>query len=45
VSAFPNGRDFILSGWEGAILRAKVKHSVEPMRGFIDILFGRVLTA
>jgi TetR/AcrR family transcriptional repressor of nem operon len=37
--------DFILSGWEGAILRAKVKHSVEPMRSFIDILFGRVLTA
>ena len=37
--------DFILSGWEGAILRAKVKHSVDPMRVFIDVLFGRVLTA
>ena len=37
--------EFILSGWEGAILRAKVKHSVEPMRAFIDVLFGRVLTA
>jgi TetR/AcrR family transcriptional regulator, transcriptional repressor for nem operon len=37
--------DFILSGWEGAILRAKVKHSVEPLEQFIEVLFSRVLTA
>lgn len=35
---------FILSGWEGAILRAKVMRSAEPMRNFIDVLFKRVLT-
>ena len=35
--------DFILSGWEGAILRAKVSHSVEPLDRFLEILFTRVL--
>lgn len=35
---------FVLSGWEGAILRAKVMRSAEPMRNFIDVLFKRVLT-
>lgn len=34
---------FILSGWEGAILRSKVARSVEPMKQFIDVLFGQVL--
>ena len=35
--------DFIVSGWEGAILRAKVKHSVEPLKQFLDVLFSKVL--
>jgi TetR/AcrR family transcriptional repressor of nem operon len=34
---------FILSGWEGAILRAKVMKSPQPMRDFIDVLFSVVL--
>lgn len=33
---------FILSGWEGAILRAKVMKSSQPMRDFIDILISLV---
>lgn len=35
--------EFILSGWEGSILRAKVTKSVEPMRTFARILFEKVL--
>lgn len=35
--------EFILSGWEGSILRAKVTKSVEPMRSFARILFEKVL--
>jgi len=34
---------FILSGWEGAILRAKVMKSPQPMRDFVDVLFSVVL--
>ncbi|UFS72524.1 TetR/AcrR family transcriptional regulator [Geomonas sp. RF6] len=34
---------FILSGWEGAILRAKVMKSPQPLRDFISILFSCVL--
>jgi TetR/AcrR family transcriptional regulator, transcriptional repressor for nem operon len=34
---------FILSGCEGAILRAKVMKSPQPMRDFIDILFSVIL--
>ncbi len=34
---------FLLAGWEGAILRAKVMKSVEPMQVFITILFTQVL--
>ena len=34
---------FILSGWEGAILRAKVMKSPQPMRDFIEVLFASVL--
>lgn len=34
---------FILSGWEGAILRAKVMKSTRPMQDFIEVLFGVVL--
>ena len=34
---------FILSGWQGAMLRAKVIRSPEPLQTFIHILFERVL--
>jgi TetR/AcrR family transcriptional regulator, transcriptional repressor for nem operon len=34
---------FILSGWEGAILRAKVMKSPQPIRDFIEILFASAL--
>lgn len=33
----------ILSGWEGAVLRAKVMKSPQPVREFIAILFTTVL--
>lgn len=36
---------FILSGWEGAILRAKTLKSVEPMEQFETILFQQVLVS
>ena len=36
---------FLLSGWEGAILRAKVMRSPEPLKQFVSILFTTVLTA
>jgi TetR/AcrR family transcriptional regulator, transcriptional repressor for nem operon len=35
--------EFMLSGMEGAILRAKVMKSPQPLRDFIDILYARVL--
>lgn len=35
--------EFLLSGWEGALLRAKVMKSTRPLRAFISILFDRVL--
>ena len=35
---------FILSGWEGAVLRAKVMKSTKPARDFIDTLFATILT-
>ena len=34
---------FILSAWEGAILRAKVAKSVEPLRQCVEHLFRQVL--
>ena len=34
---------FILSSWEGAILRAKVTKSIVPMQTFVSILFEQVL--
>lgn len=34
---------FILSGWEGAVLSAKVRKSPQPVREFIDMLFATVL--
>ncbi|WP_434986622.1 TetR family transcriptional regulator C-terminal domain-containing protein [Vreelandella zhaodongensis] len=35
---------FILSGWEGAILRAKTLKSIVPMEHFETILFNHILT-
>ena len=35
--------DFILSGWEGAVLRAKVMKSPAPLKNFIQMLFTIVL--
>ncbi len=35
--------EFLLSGWEGALLRAKVMKSPRPLREFLRILFDRVL--
>ena len=35
---------FILSGWEGAILQAKVTKSTIPMETFVRVLFDLVLT-
>ncbi len=34
---------FILASWEGAILRAKVMKSTQPMKDFIDIVFTSIL--
>lgn len=34
---------FLLSGWEGAILRSKVMKSPQPIRDFIQVLFSTVL--
>jgi len=34
---------FILSGWEGSILRAKVTKSPQPMHDFIETIFSTVL--
>lgn len=34
---------FILSSWEGAILKAKVTKSIAPMQTFVAILFRQVL--
>jgi TetR/AcrR family transcriptional repressor of nem operon len=34
---------YILSGWEGAILRTKVMKSPQPMHDFIEVLFATTL--
>lgn len=34
---------FLLSGWEGAILRAKVVKSTEPMERFVKVFFKQCL--
>lgn len=36
---------FILSGWEGAVLRAKVTRSTQPLERFVTLLFGQLLPA
>lgn len=35
--------EFLLVGWEGAILRAKMRQSAAPMRAFIDVVFEQLL--
>jgi TetR/AcrR family transcriptional repressor of nem operon len=35
--------EFLISGFEGALLISKVKKSTEPLRNFIDIFFDRLL--
>lgn len=35
---------FILSGWEGSVLRSKAMKSPQPVQDFINILFTTVLT-
>jgi TetR/AcrR family transcriptional repressor of nem operon len=35
---------FILTGWEGALLSAKISKSPQPVRDFLDILFATVLS-
>jgi TetR/AcrR family transcriptional repressor of nem operon len=35
---------FLLAGWEGALLRAKVTRSGAPMQAFIDVFFDQVVT-
>lgn len=35
--------EFLLAGWEGALLRAKVTHEPAPLRAFIDLFFSQVL--
>jgi len=34
---------FLLSGWEGAILQAKVMKSPQPMRDFLEVMFSATL--
>jgi TetR/AcrR family transcriptional repressor of nem operon len=36
--------EFLLSGWQGAILRAKMQQNVAPIRAFIHLMFKHVLT-
>jgi len=36
---------FILSGWQGAMLRAKVERSTEPLKIFSQVLFQQVFRA
>ncbi|MGD1938812.1 MAG: TetR family transcriptional regulator C-terminal domain-containing protein [Cyanophyceae cyanobacterium] len=37
--------NFCIDGWEGAIMRAKVAKSTEPMEAFISIVFDTLFTA
>jgi TetR/AcrR family transcriptional regulator, transcriptional repressor for nem operon len=37
--------EFLLAGWEGALLRAKVTHSAAPLQAFVSLFFSRVLRA
>ncbi|HKH20798.1 MAG TPA: TetR family transcriptional regulator C-terminal domain-containing protein [Gammaproteobacteria bacterium] len=35
--------ELLLTGWEGASLRAKVARSIEPMQAFTEVFFDKVL--
>ncbi len=35
--------DFLLNGWQGALMRRKVAGSCEPLRTFMKIVFDRIL--
>jgi len=35
--------EFLLMGWEGACVRAKVTRSVQPLHDFLEVLFGKIL--
>ena len=35
--------EYLLAGWQGAILRAKMCKNVAPMQSFMDIAFGQLL--
>lgn len=39
----PDAASFLLSGWEGAILRSKVVKSTEPMERFVRVFFTQCL--
>jgi len=46
LTAAANSHDlaeFLLSGWEGALLRAKVTHNTAPLQAFITLFFSQVL--
>ena len=35
--------EYLLAGWQGAILRSKMCKNVAPMQSFMDIVFSQVL--
>jgi TetR/AcrR family transcriptional regulator, transcriptional repressor for nem operon len=35
--------DFVINAWEGALIRMKIEHSVEPLERCIEILFDGLL--
>jgi TetR/AcrR family transcriptional repressor of nem operon len=37
--------EFLVNGWEGALIRMKAEKSVEPLHNFIETIFGHVLKA
>jgi TetR/AcrR family transcriptional repressor of nem operon len=36
--------EFLLNSWQGAVLRAKTTRSTAPLRTFLNVIFGFVLT-
>lgn len=39
----PELAQFVLSGWQGALMRSKTAKSTAPLHGFINTLFKRIL--
>ncbi len=35
--------EFWLNGWQGSMLRAKTMRSVDPLRTFLEVMFGQIL--